>query len=356
MHEFRYDEDDEERAEAFMKPFTNQCNRLVQIFKDMPEFSLLNPGLFTTMNHFSPKLASLDEVESLIIGITRDLRGLCSSLLSKQAYTSLFEWLYPAYLPLFHKALYVFYDRADVYNPLLKFIHELTSNRQERLVFDSTKANAYLLFREISNLLYIFQTKTLLHVNTTIPETNGTLFYKSKLKPMITCLRIIQACLVGKTNYFIEDNPFFILHLGNYVNFGVFQLYSDPCFDNCLQVFIAILTSIKKKDLLSYPKLTSAYFALIETLASVKIDFLANLSIPLFGYVLETISEGFLSHEQTIQNSCCVYLDTFLSYVFRSVKKNIASSNLMTNVREYENLFRQILVNLLNGIIYAECK
>ena len=52
MHEFRYDEDDEERVELFMKPFTNQCNRLVQIFKDMPEFSLINPGLFAAMNQF----------------------------------------------------------------------------------------------------------------------------------------------------------------------------------------------------------------------------------------------------------------------------------------------------------------
>jgi len=98
----------------------------------------------------------------------------------------------------------------------------------------------------------------------------------------------------------VNDCVFF--YQGNYVNFGVFHLYADPCFDNCLQVFISILTSIKKKDLLSYPKLTSAYFSLIETFSIVKIDFLANLSIPLFGYVLETISEGFLSHEQTIQN------------------------------------------------------
>ncbi|CAF5078225.1 unnamed protein product, partial [Rotaria sp. Silwood1] len=119
-----------------------------------------------------PKLASLDEIQSLIIGISRDLRGLCSSLVSKQAYTSFFDWLYPSYLPLFLKALYVFYDRKDVYNPLLKFFYELTSNRQERLIFDSTKPSAYLLFRETSNLLYIFQTKTLLHVNTTIPESD----------------------------------------------------------------------------------------------------------------------------------------------------------------------------------------
>ena len=146
----------------------------------------------------SPTLASLDEIQSFIIGIVRDLRGLCSALVSKQAYASLFDWLYPAYLPLFLKALYVFYDRADVYNPLLKFFHELTLNRQERLAFDSTKPSAYLLFRETSNLLYIFQSKTIAYVNSTIPETDGTLFYKSKLKALITCLRILRACLMGE--------------------------------------------------------------------------------------------------------------------------------------------------------------
>lgn len=339
MHEFRYDEDDEDRIETFMKPFTNQCNHLVQIFKDIPDFSLVNRNLFPTINQFHSSLASLDEIEAYIIGLSRDLRGLCSSLLSKQSYTSLFDWLYPAYLPIFLKGLYIFYDRADVYNPILKFFHELASNRQERLAIDSIKASAYLLFRETSNLLYVYQTKTLVHVNTIVPETDSTIFYKTKLKSILICLRILQACLVG-----------------NYVNFGVFQLYSDPCFDNCLQVFISIITSIKQKDLLAYPKLSSAYFSLIETFSLVKIDFLANLSSSLFGYVLDTISEGFLSPEQTIQNSCCMFLDTFLSYVFRSVKKNQASSNLMTNVHEYENLFRQILINLLNGIIYAECK
>ncbi|CAF4887841.1 unnamed protein product, partial [Rotaria sp. Silwood1] len=142
----------------------------------------------------------------------------------------------------------------------------------------------------------------------------------------------------------------------NYVNFGVFQLYSDPCFDNFLQVFISILTTIKISHLFSYPKLTLAFFSLIETFSTVKIDYLANLSRPLFGYILETINEGLLSSEQIVQNACCVYLDTLLSHVFRSVKKHIASANLMTNIQEYESLFRQILVNLLNSIIYSECK
>lgn len=140
------------------------------------------------------------------------------------------------------------------------------------------------------------------------------------------------------------------------MNFGVFHLYSDPCFDHCLQVFLALLTSIQKSHLFSYPKLAVAYFSLVETFSLVNMEFLANLSRPLFGYLLETITEGILSQQADIQSACCVYLDTYLSYVFRLVKKNCASANLMGNVTEYANVFRQILINLLNKIIFGECK
>jgi hypothetical protein len=52
MHEFRYDEDDDDRVEAFMKPFTSQCNRLVQIFKEFPDFTAPNAGQLAAMGQF----------------------------------------------------------------------------------------------------------------------------------------------------------------------------------------------------------------------------------------------------------------------------------------------------------------
>ena len=150
---------------------------------------------------FSSKIVSLVELQSLVTGLVRDLRGLCSALVSKPAYEAFFNWIYPSYLSIFFKSLYLFYDQTDVYNPLLKFFHELTLNRQERLVFDSMKASAYLLFRETSNVLLLFQTKTVAHVNVTVSEGDQTRFYKAKLKPIITCLRIIQTCLAGKIQF-----------------------------------------------------------------------------------------------------------------------------------------------------------
>ena len=200
MYEFRYeDEDDEdERIDKFMLPFTNKCRRLVEIFRDYPEISTNNVPQWMNKIPFNTSLASLDEIQSSIIGLVRDLRGLCSTLVSKHAYESFFNWLYPSFLPMFLKAFDIFYDRADIYNPMLKFFHELTFNRQDRLIFDSTKANAYLLFRQTSNLLYLFQNKTIPQITNTVPETDQTLFYKSKLKPIITSFKIIQASLAGK--------------------------------------------------------------------------------------------------------------------------------------------------------------
>ncbi|CAF5200262.1 unnamed protein product, partial [Rotaria sp. Silwood1] len=39
-------------VEAFMTPFTNHCNRLVQIFKEFPDFTAFNVGQFATMGQF----------------------------------------------------------------------------------------------------------------------------------------------------------------------------------------------------------------------------------------------------------------------------------------------------------------
>ena len=121
-------------------------------------------------------------------------------------------------------------------------------------------------------------------------------------------------------------------------------------------MFLTLLTSIQKAHFFSYPKLAAAYFSLVETFSLVHMEFLANLARPLFGYLLETISEGILSQQGDTQTSCCIYLDTYLSYVFRLVKKNCASANVMGNLTEYAAIFRQILVNILNKIIYGECK
>ena len=48
MYEFRYEEDDEDdRIESFMMPFTNQCRKLVQMFDEFSDLSTLTANQWT---------------------------------------------------------------------------------------------------------------------------------------------------------------------------------------------------------------------------------------------------------------------------------------------------------------------
>eukprot|EP00039_Didymoeca_costata_P012095 m.173057 g.173057 ORF g.173057 m.173057 type:complete len:91 (+) comp15380_c0_seq6:2818-3090(+) len=55
--------------------------------------------------------------------------------------------------------------------------------------------------------------------------------------------------------------------LGDYVNFGVFQLYGDDALDNAFGVFFRLLVTIPMQDLTEYPKLCKAYYALLVAIA-----------------------------------------------------------------------------------------
>ncbi len=116
---------------------------------------------------------------------------------------------------------------------MLKFMAEFALNKTQRLTFDSSSPNGILLFREVSKVgsrlgavecsvtsmvpssfemkhlcvpqvLVIYGTRVL-----TLPSGNDP--YGLKYKGIWICLSILKHALGG-----------------NYVNFGVFDLYGDP--------------------------------------------------------------------------------------------------------------------------------
>jgi hypothetical protein len=64
----------------------------------------------------------------------------------------LFDWLYPAHLPVLRAALEAWADAPDVTTPALKFMAEFAHNKTQRLTFDSSSPNGILLFREVSKV------------------------------------------------------------------------------------------------------------------------------------------------------------------------------------------------------------
>ena len=64
-------------------------------------------------------------------------------------------------------------------------------------------------------------------------EIQKNQIYNMKVKGISICFSMLKAALCG-----------------SYVNFGVFRLYGDDCLDNSLKMFITLLLSISKTDLL----------------------------------------------------------------------------------------------------------
>ncbi|GCB60992.1 hypothetical protein scyTo_0014263 [Scyliorhinus torazame] len=115
--------------------------------------------------------------------------------------------------------------------------------------------------------------------------------YPLKLKGISICFCALKAALCG-----------------NYVSFGVFQLYGDSHFDNALQAFLKMLLSVCHSDLLSYRKLSLSYYSLLECLTQDHMNFIASLKPHVVIYILTSLSEGINAlgelHEKMFLHEC----------------------------------------------------
>lgn len=168
-----------------------------------------------------------EPVKNALIGLTRDIRGLAYSFNQKAPYMMFFDWIYPTYSPILIRAVEIWAHDPSVTTPVLKFFCELVQNRSQRLVFDVSSPNGYLLFRETSKLICCYGNRIL---NIDVPKEQ---LYPMRLKGISTCFLTLKAILCG-----------------NYVNLGVFKLYGDNAFDSVMSITAKLILSIPHKDLL----------------------------------------------------------------------------------------------------------
>ena len=156
------------------------------------------------------------------IGLFRDLRGVAAATSNRRTYSQLFDWLYPLYFPTILACLEGWTDVPDVTTALLKFMAEFVLNKTQRLTFDSSSPNGILLFREVSKVLKRYGERVL----TMGVPVGGSDPYGQRYKGIWVCLSILTRALGG-----------------NYVNFGVFELYGDPALMVSFFVFFTVLNS-----------------------------------------------------------------------------------------------------------------
>uniref|UniRef100_A0A673YCM8 Exportin 7 n=1 Tax=Salmo trutta TaxID=8032 RepID=A0A673YCM8_SALTR len=130
--------EDEDQFEQFMLPLTAAFEAVAQMF---------------STNTFNEQ-----EAKRTLVGLVRDLRGIAFAFNAKTSFMMLFDWIYPAYMPILQRAIELWYHVPACTTPVLKLMAELVHNRSQRLQFDVSSPNGILLFRETSKMITTYGT------------------------------------------------------------------------------------------------------------------------------------------------------------------------------------------------------
>ncbi|CAN6207099.1 unnamed protein product [Urochloa humidicola] len=276
-----------------------------------------------------------DVAKRAFIGWMRDLRGIAMATNSRKTYGHLFDWLYPSHMPLLLRAITLWADEPEVTTPLLKFMCEFVLNKAQRLTFDSASPNGILLFREVSKIIVAYGSRILL-----LP--NGTDIYGSKYKGIWISLTVLSRALCG-----------------NYVNFGVFELYGDRALADALDVSLKMTLSVPLSDILAFRKLSKAYFGYMEVLFNHHIKFVLNLDTNTFVHIVSSLESGLKGLDTGISTQCACAIDSLAAFYFNNITAgeappSPAALNLARHIGEFPNLFPQILRTLFDIILFED--
>ncbi|KAK9156564.1 hypothetical protein Scep_003138 [Stephania cephalantha] len=291
--------------------------------------------VFIRLESTPDALFRTNNVKYALIGLMRDLRGITMATNTRRTYGLLFDWIYPAHMPVLLKGISQWTDTPEVTTPLLKFMAEFVLNKATRLTFDSSSPNGILLFREVSKIIVAYGTRIL-----SLP--NPADIYAFKYKGIWICLTTLSRALSG-----------------NYANFGVFELYGDRALTDVLDIALKMSLSIPLADILAFRKLTKAYFAFLEVLFNSHIAFILNLDSSTFMHIVASLESGLKGLDSNISSQCASSIDSLAAYYFNQITvgeapASPASVNLARHVAECPSLFPEILKTLFEIVLFED--
>ncbi|KAH9752571.1 Importin N-terminal domain-containing protein [Citrus sinensis] len=319
---------------------------------DTIKFIVANHTVFISLESTPDSMFRTDAVKCALIGLMRDLRGI--AMATNRTYGLLFDWLYPAHMPLLLKGISHWTDTPEVTTPLLKFMAEFVLNKAQRLTFDSSSPNGILLFREVSKLIVAYGSRVL-----SLP--NAADIYAYKYKGMWICFTIL-----ARGSVIWHDTGGTVISVlavwslaGNYVNFGVFELYGDRALSDALDIALKMTLSIPLADILAFRKLTKAYFAFLEVLFSSHITFILNLNTNTFMHIVGSLESGLKGLDTNISSQCAAAVDNLAAFYFNNITMGEAPTspaaiNLARHIVECPTLFPEVFSDLKAQILASQ--
>ncbi|EPR58512.1 importin-beta N-terminal domain-containing protein, partial [Toxoplasma gondii TgCatPRC2] len=235
-----------------------------------------------------------------LIGLVRDLRGICMACNTTESYSTMFSWLinHPkqpgkSRIHLFTWAAGIWWEDPEVVIPLLKFTAEFVHNRSQRISFDQASANGILLFKEVSSILVSYGKRIL-------EKQDFRDMYKEKYKALAVALEMFSHALNG-----------------NYVNFGVFDVYGDGTLNDSLKLSLSMCLAIPDEDLQAYIRSLKAYYSFLDLATKNFMPQVLELSPPMLAQLMRAVEEGLCSFEPGVAMQCCSTIDNFVTFFYQ---------------------------------------
>jgi exportin-7 len=146
---------------------------------------------------------------------------------------------------------------------------------------------------------------------------------------------------------------------GNYVNFGVFDLYGDPALKDALECAFALCTAIPPADVLAYRKVARAYFGLLEAVCAGHIATLMRADAATFGHMATCLEAGLKCLDVGISSQCAAAVDALAGFYFSSLPITEASSPTAQAAARHlaalPNLWPELLRTLFEMVLFEDC-
>ena len=105
---------------------------------------------------------------------------------------------------------------------------------------------------------------------------------------------------------------------GNYVNFGVFELYRDAALSDALSVAIRLSLTIPLDEIPTYRKVAKAYFAFLEVLCHNHLPAVAAADDATFAHVVRSLEAGLRSLDVSISSQRAAAIDVLAANTFKA--------------------------------------
>jgi len=155
---------------------------------------------------------------------------------------------------------------------------------------------------------------------------------------------------------------------GNYVNFGVFELYGDAALSDALSVAIRLSLTIPLDEILTYRKVAKAYFAFLEVLCHNHLPVVAATDDATFAHVVRSLEAGLRSLDVSISSQCAAAIDVLAANTFKAAHPDAALAGaggglnpppgaeaLAGRVAAHPGLFPDVLRTLFDIVLFEDC-